>query len=67
MNLNQRVTALQAVAIDQTTPLPHVVEAEGMEPSEVTVHVGFKLPHNLVYPHEKGEKREEELVRKERK
>jgi hypothetical protein len=43
-----------------------VVEAEGMEPSEVTVHVGFKLPHNLVYPHEKGEKRGE-FVRKERK
>jgi len=43
------------------------VEAVGTDPTEVTMHVGFKLPHNLVYPHEKGEKREEELVRKERK
>jgi hypothetical protein len=27
------------------------VEAVGTDPTEVTAHVGFKLPHNLVYPH----------------
>ena len=30
---------------------PHVAEVVGNDPTEVTVHVGFKLPHNLVYPH----------------
>lgn len=47
LDLSQRIAALQAVALDQTTPLPYMVEYSGNDPesNELASAVESIIPH----------------------